>query len=238
MATNEAGQRLARNLVWVVAALIAGVIAFGFVSVTINPLLAAGGFATFAAVAYATAASEDEISVTFGLSLIVVLGLVLEFLVPQGIVSRLPIAPYLNQVDVVTLTIMTVVVILFWWVLDIRFLSNQAKNPETVADKLGDRVATLFEQYVSIGRITLLASVSLGLIVLDQFGVLVGELTAIASESPWVLSNIVSSGLGYLALGGEVPLLSDVPVISEVGPQGFLIIAVLAVIIAIGVEYS
>jgi len=227
-----------RTATWLGAFIVAAVVAFGYVSLEISPVVAGLGFALLVAIAYGTATDGDELSITFALSLIAVIMLIWEYVLPEAIQTRLPFSPLIESADVLTYVVLITLSILVWWVIDARFLEERnAKTPERVADKVTDRFERLIEAYVTMGRIGAALILAGVVIVLSEFGVLAGELWAYVGDAPFIAGNILMAGIGYVALGGQI-IVDYVPIVSDLSPSGWAVLALAIIIVAAGVKYA
>ncbi|MHB9286783.1 hypothetical protein ACKVMT_07055 [Halobacteriales archaeon Cl-PHB] len=237
MATSTASRGIGSNLVLLLVTALGAAAGFVALGDLVSPYLAAGGFAVFAALLYGVYDSGDEISVTFALSLVAVVLLLVEFVVPASIVAMVPGSGYLDSVAPVQFAVVTAGVILAFWIYDVRF-NERAKRPETMMERLMSRIEDLFAHYVKMTRVAFLAGIGLGLIILDQLGVLTGELAGIVAGAPYLAGQIGTIILGYLTMGGDVPYVEAVPVVGEIGAQGFLWLAAIGLVVAVGVDYA
>jgi len=115
-----------------------------------------------------------------------------------------------------------IAVVTVYWLLDIRVLtaiyrtSGQASatNPDTVARRLASRYEDLIEDYVGV----LVAVGAFGLaavgIVLSGVGDFGAEAFELLAEAPVLGAALGSDLIAFKALGGSVPYLEGVPVIS------------------------
>lgn len=238
-------RELMRRFAWVGAVLIAVTLALGWISLRISPLVGALAFIGLAGLSYAMAEHDDSISLTFALSAVAIGVLIAEFVAPGWLVE--PIAEFLlgwgpaewfAGWDPVTFAVLTGVTIVGWWIIDIRLISRSGVKAETVAKRLSTRIQNLVEEWLSVGRVAVMLLIGIGLLVLNQLGMLSGEFVSIVGEVPQLAANVFTILLGYLALGGDVPWLNGIPFLEEVGATGFVIVAAIVLVIAVGVEYA
>lgn len=225
---------LVKSVIGLVAVLVGVGIATGAVGLAVNPVVAGMVVAGFAGLAYGVA-QGDEFSVSFGLTVGAAL-VVLFQLAPDVISSRLPFAPAIEGLDAITVVVIVGMVVLFWWVLDIRFISQTAKNPDTVAKKVNKRFVKLIETYATVGRVAFIAGITAGVAILGQAGVGLGEVGAIVADVPWIAANIATAGLGYLSLGGSLPVIGSLN--ANVTPALFGGLAVILILAAAAADYA
>lgn len=239
MATQSAASRLVRNVAWLGAVLLAVAIATGYIAVEFSPLWAAAAFAGTIGLGYALVGNDDELSISFALTVVAVGLLIIEFVLPEQFVGAVSSETLTWPPDPVDFAILSGVVIFAWWLIDIRLIQRSGVKPNTVAKRLSSRVQRLVEEWLSIARIAFMLGVLIGVLVLNTFvAPVLGELGSIAGEVPYIVSNIVTLGLGYLALGGDVPFLNGIPVVGEIGSLGFLLLGGVVFLVAVGVDYA
>ena len=241
MATRDLRTNALRTLVIGLGLAAAAVVGFGYVSVNVSPWLAGTGVAVLAAVAYGLASDDDEVSISFAFSIAAVGMLVIEFVVPDDLVAMLPIEPFIRGIDATQFAVLVFAVIAVWWIIDERFLSSGRRKPkpDAVAERVAGRFETLIEQYLGIGKVVFALTLTAGLLFLNTFvGPVIGELADIVVMAPYAAADVFTIGLGYLALGGDVPILNSVPFVRHIGAQGFLLLAVIVLALAVGVDFS
>lgn len=145
-----------------------------------------------------------------------------------------------RSVDPVRFAVLTAGVIVLMWILDIRIFSAfrrssgrpEAVNPDKVANRLVARIQGFVEDWFNIGRAVLFLGFSLlalGLVALAGLGGdIAGEWLA---QAPVVAAGVFNWAIGFLALGGEVPVVGDWPIIGGIfsavgglGATGFLLL--------------
>lgn len=218
--------KIVRSLVGFIAVFVGISLALGVLTVQVHPIVGMMATAAVAGLAYGVA-KGDEFSVTFGLSLGAVL-IILYQLVPLSIATRLPYGKLLMGYDALTIGLWASLIILGWWTIDIRFLSGRAKKPETVAKRLRKRTVGLIETYATITRVIIVGGVLAGVAVLGQIGAGFGELGSAIADAPWVAADFITAGLGFVAGGGDLPLLGGVSITAG----AFLALALVVVIAA------
>ncbi len=241
MVELNAGERTLRTAIVGVGVATFAVLTFGIVSVEVNPWLAGVAVSVIAVVAYGIADDDDEVSISFAFTLAIVGVFVLKMVVPQSLTGMLPVMPYLQGIDAQQFAVLGLAIVGIYWVIDERFISpgKRTPTPETVAENFSDRVQNLVKQWLSIARVMFILGIMIGVLLLNTFiAPIIGELGTLAAESPYIVADVVTLGLGYLALGGDVPLFNDIPFLSEIGSQGFLLLGLLALGLAVGVDYS
>lgn len=191
-----------------------------------------------------------EFSIPFWLSFAGVLGLVVEFLVPGFIVQQFdPLLDSLRAAtgldlgafDAVQFFVLSSVAIVVIWVVSARFGLEgyrKAKKPTTVANRVRARAEKLTDQYFTIGRIAAAFAVTVFIIGFRQGGELAGDIGGQLAEVPFIVSNVITAILGYLSLGGSLPILSQIPLLSGLSAGEFAVLVLGIVIVAAGVKYS
>lgn len=246
MATSESTLKVARQRVvqYAVVVVVIGALAWAFGTLMTPEAGAALFFALFG-LSYVTAQS-GQIDVPFVLSFVAGLLLLAEFALPGFVTGAFDpfvaaiggaIGIDLRSLDAVQFAVLAVAAILTIWVVKIR-LYGRAKKPDTIVKRVRTRAEKLADTYLTIGR--LIAGFGLMVVVMffSQAGELAGEAGTVLAEVPFVAANVVTAVLGFVGLGGEVPILSDIPIFSEIGPAGFLALVVLVVGAAAAVRWS
>lgn len=152
-------------------------------------------------------------------------------------VTGLPV----RQIDAVEFAVITAGVIGLMWVLDIRIFSAfrrssgrpEAVNPDKVANRLVARVEGFAEDWFNISRAFVFLAFSLVVLALGVAAGLGGDIAAEwLAEAPVLAAGVFNWLVGFLALGGEVPIVGDWPVIGPIldvlaglGATGWLLLA-------------
>lgn len=201
---------LIRSIIGLLGVFVAVGIAVGAIGVNVNPIIAGMVLVGFAALTYGVS-QGDEFSVTFGLTLGAGTVILMQFL-PEAIRVRLPMGEAVQGIDPLTIAVLTLLVVFFWWIIDIRFLSTRAKKPETVAKRLRDRFLKLVDAYASMGRVAIAGAAIAVVIIVTQLG---GAGAEIFAEAPWLVADLLTAVLGYLAASGtpiSIPFVGDVSI--------------------------
>lgn len=235
----EAAKQLARNVAFLGGVLVAAAIALGWISVNISPLVGGLVFAGLVGMSYALFENDDELSITFALSAVAIGMVLAEFVLPgwvtAPIVDVLP-TELVTGWNPVEFAVLAAAVILAWWFIDIRFISRSGVKAETVAKRMRKRVEKLVGEWFSITRVSIMLGVGIGLIILNELGMLTGELAGMAAEVPYLAANVATILIGYLALGGDVPFFNGIPFLEAIGSTGWLIITGVVLVLAVGVD--
>lgn len=174
-----------------------------------------------------------EFSVPFALSMVGVGALIFGFLLPDTFVELLaPLGTALTRLtgvdvgrlDPGRLALFSFSAILVIWTVDIRITSAfrrssgqpEAANPDTVFRALTRRVERLLDDYIEIGIAAGLLMVAIGANLLGGVGQIGGDVAARAGEAPELVAGLFTWALGYVGLGGQVPVLADLPVVGPV----------------------
>lgn len=178
----------------------------------------------------------------------------IDHLVPAGIVSlfepvtaqlaRIPGVSELLAMPSLQLFALSIGIVAVYWWLDIRVLTAlyrksgqpEAANADTVARAFSKRAQALFEDYVQVGVAFGFLAFALVAILLSGVGDLGGQVLEVAAEVPVLTAAVFNWVTGYVALGGVVPFLTDIPVLGglfaavldalgAIGPTGFALLA-------------
>lgn len=235
--TSKQARTVMRNVAWLGAVVVGAAIALGYISVEFSPVLGGLAFAGMAGLAYALNEHDDSVSISFALTLVAVLLLLAHYVAPDVVLEALPFE-IPQSLDPVHFAILVAFVVAAWWVIDIRFISRSGVKPDTVAKRLSSRIQDLFEAYAATARVGFLLGVGIGVIILNQMGIIAGDLVSMAGEAPYLAAELATIAMGYLALGGDVPLVEGIPVVENIGSTGFLFLSGLALVLAVGVKYA
>lgn len=193
-----------------------------------------GAFLFVALVLGSVASSRvGEFSFPFALSALAIGGLIAEFVLPASITAAFdPLVAFLASVsgidasmmDPVTFAVLAAGTILTVWVVEIRITSAftrasgqpEAANADTVARRLAARIERLFEDYVNIGTAFVALLIAMAGMVLMGAGEVGGQLGEVIGQAPVLFAGFVNWAAGFLALGGEVPVIGDWPVVGDV----------------------
>jgi len=240
MSVSSSTSKMAvRRLAWMGGVVIAGAVSFGYISFEVGPMIAFLVFAAVIGMAYALGSNDDELSISFALSLVAVGLLIAEFLLPGAVTSRLPYYDAISEtLDPVTFALLAGLSILGWWVIDIRLIQRSGVKPDTVAKRVRARAENLVEAYVTMGRIGVGLILAGGVVVLSELGVLAGEMWAYVADAPFIAANFLISLIGYAALANSVVVVGDVPVVGDITAAGFGILALAITAVAAGVKYD
>jgi len=227
-----------RTIAWLGGVVAAWLVSFGYITVQAGPMVAFLAFAGGIGLAYALGTNEDELSITFALSLVAVGLLIAEFLLPGAVTSRLPYYETISEsLDPLTFALLAGLTIIGWWIIDIRLIQRSGVKPDTVAKRVRSRAEKLVQAYVTMGRIGVGLILAGLVIVLSELGVLAGEIWAYIADAPFIAANFLTSLIGYAALGGPV-LVEDVPIVGDLTAGGFAILALTIMAVAAGVKYA
>lgn len=183
-------------------------------------------------------------AISLGLGAVIV-----DHVVPTGIVGLFdPVTSQLGNIPGVAallampseeLLALSIGVVFLYWVVDIRVLTAlyrqsgqpEAANADTVARALAKRAQNLFEDYVQVGVALGFLGFALVAILLSGIGDLGGQILGVAGEVPVLSAAVVNWFMGFVALGGTVPFLTDIPVL---GPLFEVILDSIGVMGAVG----
>ena len=238
MATNAAN-RLVRNVAWLGGLLVAVAIATGYIAVQFSPVWGAVAFAGTIGLAYALAGNNDELSISWALSAIAIGGLLIAYFAPEFAVDAISSRTITWPPDPWKLAVLVAATIAVWWVIDIRLISRSGVKPDTVAKRFRSRAEGLAESWFTIFAVAFGATLTIGVLLLNTFvGPVIGELADLFTMAPYAVADVATILLGYLALGGDVPILNGIPFLSEVGATGWVFLAGAILLLAVGVDFS
>lgn len=190
--------------------------------------------------------SAGDVSTGFAISVIAVLLVLVQFSpgfirqeLERVIVDGLGLP--LFTLNPVTILFWTALTLLIGWVLHIRFLAqpaNAATTPSGVADAVTDKVETLIEEYVTIGRIVVMLGISVVVILLQQSDVIVAQLADLVGQTPAFVANGITGLLGFAALGGSLPIIGEIELLQGMSPVAWAVIVVVLILAAWGVKNS
>jgi hypothetical protein len=238
-------QTIIRGIAWLGAIAVGLGGAFGYLNTIVSPWAAGIGFAAFVGLAWALGENDDEVSITFALSTIAIGVLAAEFVAPAWVVD--PIAEWLlgwgpagwfAGWSAVEFAVLSFAMIALWWFIDIRFISRSGVKPETVAKRFGKRLEGMIGQYLSVVRVAIMAGFAVGFFILQQLGMITGDLMGYAGEAPYLAADLATILLGYLALGGDVPFFNGIPFLEAIGTGGWLALTGIVLVLAVGVDYA
>lgn len=236
MADDAAARLLKAGAAWLVV--VVGLVILG---VTVNVALMATLALGMVLMAGLTGFSR-EISIPFALSFIAVLLVVIEFILPKAIVTRLPdigklIGIPFGSLDTLQLFILTVLAILVIWAIEIRG-AKRAVKPETVTKRMRTRAEKLVDTYITIGRLIAGFFLTAALMLLSEIGQLAGEAGGWLAEVPFIGSSVTLGISGFLSLGGELPVIGSLPLLGTLGATEFAGFAVIVVALAAAVRFD
>lgn len=195
---------------------------------------------TFMFLAYFTE-QTGQLSFPFVLSMIAILLLINHFILPPSISGIFAWEQWLGielgTYNAADFAVLSTIVILLYWVVTIR-LSGRAKKAETIADRVGKKSVKLVETYVTLGRIAAVTVVGFAYVVLAQSGDLFAQFGDIIGQAPFVFSNIVAGIAGFDALGGDVPIIGDIPILSNLSPTAWAFFIIILLVFAASAKYE
>lgn len=111
-------------------------------------------------------------------------------------------------------------------------ITGQRKFILPIVNAVSADFARFVDIYITSFRIAILLGLTAGIIVLQQTGILLGDLGGLAAQSPYFVSNLFTLLIGYLSLGGDLPIVGDFPVLGELTPVAFIVLGLLAIGVA------
>lgn len=180
------------------------------------------------------------ISVPFVLTTMAVLLLLAEFVLPPWVPAAFDpftalVAEFLGTsvraIDAWQLAVLAVTATLAIWAAEV-FIFGRAKKPETITKRVRSKAERLVDTYVTIGRLAIGFGFSVGVIVLSEAGMLLGEIGATIGQSPFAANNLLTVAAGFGVFIWELPVLVDF------NPVQFWALAAVALGIATMVKFS
>jgi hypothetical protein len=135
------------------------------------------------------------------------------------------------QLDPLVFALLVAASIFVVWVVDIRFISGSAKKPSTIIKRLRKRTNRLVDTHVTSVRLAAVSIAMIAATVIAELGQASGEILDLIAQAPVVASNFTAVLGGYVALGGDVPYLATVPILSGLDAVDYVVL--MAVVLAI-----
>lgn len=236
MADDPAEQLLKAGVAWL--GIILGLLALG---VAVSGTLAAATAGLLIVVAVAST-RIGEVSVPFGVSLVAVVVVLVEYVLPEAIASRLPDVGALigfptGQFDALKLFITAMLAILLIWIVQIR-VSGRAVKPTTITKRVRTKFEKLVDTYVTMARLVAGFGLTAIFLVFRESGQLAGEAGATLGDVPFVTSSFASAISGFLALGGELPVVGGWDFLNGISPGAWAVLMLITIGLAAGVKYN
>lgn len=187
-------------------------------------------------------------NVSIGFVLVTLAGIlwIVDWIVPTSITDAL--SPIIGAVEssvgvtfaelptfrLLILTVFLVTVALFF---RFRFVQN-VKGLDKIVDRVNRQFTIYFDTYAQIARAFVLLAFGLALVFFETAAQLAGEVGNVIAQVPIVVSNFATIVLGYIALGGDVPILSDIPFLTTLEAVGFAAIAITIIGLAAAARYE
>lgn len=176
-----------------------------------------------------------DVSLSWVVSFVVVVALLIELAAPQAVVSALPggevVSDLVSAVGTLTLALVAGIAIVVGWVVSARFGSRGRLTASGTADRVEDRFERFVSEWLSVTRIVATGLVAFGFMLATQFGTVLGEIGQYLAEAPVVVSQVATIGLGWVALGGNIPVIGTL--FAGVTPQQWALIGL--VLLGLGV---
>lgn len=126
----------------------------------------------------------------------------------------------LNSLNLPRLVVYSAVAVLVFWVVDIRILSAfrtktgrpLAVNASTVANRVRQRADRLSSEWIGVFGAAVIIVLSFAFILLEQIGQIGGQVFEWVAQAPVLFGAFMSNLWAFISLGGQVPILSDLPV--------------------------
>lgn len=103
---------------------------------------------------------------------------------------------------------------------------GRAGKPTTIVSRVLRQFSRYIETYTSLGRLGALFAVTTVTIVLGTLAQFSSDLALFVQDTPFVATNIVTLVAGYMSLGGNIPILSGVPLIGSLTAGEFLVLSI------------
>lgn len=111
-------------------------------------------------------------------------------------------------------------------------LTGQRKFIMPIVNAVAADLARFIDIYITSFRIMILLGLTAVVIVLQQAGFLLGDLGGLASQSPYFVSNLFTLLIGYLSLGGDLPVIGSIPLLGNLTPMAFIVLGIMAIGVA------
>jgi len=178
------------------------------------------------------------VSPSWTLSFVAVLALLAEFVLPAAVIDAVPgsglVGTVLGGIGGLTLAVSTVLLIVAYWLLDARFGEGSAQSAEGVAEDVQERSQRYLMEWLTVSRLAVTGVVTVGAFALTQAGTLLGDLGSLAAMAPVAVSHGATIILGWLALGGNLPVLG--PLVSGLTPPQWALITLGFLVVGVSVK--
>jgi hypothetical protein len=200
----------------------------------------AGWLILLVATVYIVWQNDKQASFPFVLSAVALWLIITEFLLPASVVSLLPpvdkwLGIDLAQLDALQVVVYAIISIVTYWAITERLRGEYVKKPQTIANRIRKRSERLADIWAQIGREAAFIGFGIVLVIVAQMGVLLGLIGERFAEVPGFAAAIATSLLGFVSLGGGVPILSDIPFLNELGAVGYAVLALVIIGLAAAV---
>lgn len=155
---------------------------------------------------------DDNISLTWVVSFVAVVAVVLELATPETVVQTIPgaeaVSTLVSDAMVLTAALAVGVGIFVWWIVSARLVGDRtASTASGTAERVEQRFENFVSEWITVGRLVVSSFVVIGFALLGEFGTLLGDFAGLLAQVPVVVSQLVTVGLGWVALGGNVPVI-------------------------------
>jgi len=179
---------------------------------------------------------EDGISLAWVASFIAVVVLVIEVVIPESIIGLIPLlgdlARMLSDAGALAFALTVAVLILFGWLLSARFLGERsADSAEGVARKVERRFEDFVTEWFSVGRFVLSGFLVVGVAFLAELGTFAGDIAGMLGQAPLVVTQGATAIVGWLALGGELPVIG--PLLAGLTPPQWALISLFLLVVGV-----
>jgi len=179
---------------------------------------------------------EDGISLAWLASFIAVVVLVLELVIPESIIGLVPLLGDLvgaiSDTSALAFAVTVAVLILFGWIISARFVGDRsADSAEGVARKVERRFEAFITEWFSVGWFVASGLLVVGVAFLSELGTFAGDIAGMLGTAPLVVSQSATAVVGWLALGGELPVIG--PLFAGLTPPQWALISLFLLVVGV-----
>lgn len=177
-----------------------------------------------------------SIGVIFLLSDFVLPTWVTEPFTPITVLIRATIGIDLAAIDAIGYTVLAVTFVGLAIAVRTR-LTGEAKTFRPIIDRVFREFLRYLNVYLNTARLLVLFAIGAIAIVLQQMGMLSGQVGTIVQEVPFIAANVMTAVAGYLSLGGELPIIGSIPLLDSLGPASWVVFVILLLGAAAAVRF-
>jgi hypothetical protein len=179
---------------------------------------------------------EDGISLAWVASFIVAVVLVLELVIPESIIGLVPLLGALvgaiSDATALAFALTVAVLILLGWIISARFISERsADSAEGVARRVERRFEAFVTEWFSVGRFVLSGLLIVGVAFMSELGTFAGDIAGLLGQAPLVVTQSATAIVGWLALGGELPVIG--PLMAGLTPPQWALVSLFLLVVGV-----